>query len=85
MSVCYHVGSSAQLSKPTKLNQGLPEQDYVVMVTIDVTDILGCFKAVSLSVKVNMHWLLFAVLVKLLCRRWIRGKMSWMSIPPPGA
>ncbi|XP_038066717.1 sperm receptor for egg jelly-like [Patiria miniata] len=47
-----HASTRPELDRPTKLNQGLPENDYVVRITIDVTDRLGCFKTVDLQVKV---------------------------------
>ncbi|XP_022092642.1 uncharacterized protein LOC110980349 [Acanthaster planci] len=48
-----HASTKPRLVQPTKLNQGLPENNCTVQITIDVTDSWGCFETTYLEVKVK--------------------------------
>ena len=61
LSVTNLTGSQPELPIPTKLSPGLPEKDYMVQVIIYVTDSLGCFTTVNLTVTVsNKSWTLLS-------------------------
>ncbi|XP_071797014.1 polycystin-1-like protein 2 isoform X2 [Asterias amurensis] len=53
MNRVIHSNSQPNLPQPTKLTPGMLEKDFLVLVSIDITDSYGCFTTVNLTVTVG--------------------------------